>query len=115
MVVDETGGSHGIHDFHTILSLENSPKQEVFGKELYPSVFLKASLYARDIIMSHPFVDGNKRTSMSCAIIFLEDNGYTVSVKEGGIEEFALRIVKEKLEPKDISAWLKKHSKKIKS
>ena len=113
MVVDETGGLHGIRDRNILLSLEDTPRQEVFGKELYPTVFLKAAVYARSILMNHPFVDANKRTGMTCADIFLEENGYVIKVKEGGIEEFALRVVNERLDLKDTATWLKKHSKKI--
>ncbi|MBI2673996.1 MAG: type II toxin-antitoxin system death-on-curing family toxin [Candidatus Zambryskibacteria bacterium] len=115
MVVDETGGSHGIRDHNIILSLENTPNQQVFGKELYPTVFLKAAVYIRNIIMNHPFIDGNKRTGMTSAGVFLEDNGYIITVKEGGIEEFSLRVIDEKLDLNVIAIWLKKHSRKIKS
>lgn len=115
MIIDETGGMHGVRNNHAISSLENTPKQKVFGKELYPTIFLKAALYARDIIMNHPFIDGNKRTGMTCASIFLEDNGHQMTVKDGGVEEFALQIVEEKLDVEIISAWFKKYSKKLKS
>jgi len=114
MAIDETGGIHGIHNYDAILSLEVTPKQKVFGKELYPTIFLKAAVYARDIIMIHPFLDGNKRTGMISASIFLEDNGYKIVVKEGEIEKFALRIISEKLNLDTIVAWFKKHSKKVK-
>lgn len=115
MVIDETGGSHGVRDYHAVLSLEVSPRQHVFGKELYPTVFLKAALYAKEIITVHPFLDGNKRTGMGAASIFLENNGYKIIAKEGEIEKFALGIVGKKLDLKKIAAWLKKHSKKRKS
>ena len=109
MAVDETGGSHGVRDMHTVLSLGNSPKQAVFGEELYPTVFLKASVYAREIIMGHPFLDGNKRTAMVCASVFLEANNYFSNLKKGQIEKFALKIVKERLELNDIAKWFEKH------
>ena len=44
MIIDETGGLHGIRDHGVVLSCEASPKQNVFGKELYPSIFLKAAV-----------------------------------------------------------------------
>ena len=113
MVVDETGGSHGVRDHNAILSLENTPRQEVFGKELYPTIFLKAAVYIRNILMNHPFIDGNKRTGMTSASVFLEDNGYIITIVEGGVEKFALRVVNERLNLADISTWLKKYSKKI--
>lgn len=113
-IIDETGGLHGIRDYHSILSVENSSKQKVFGKELYPTIFLKAAIYARDIIMNHPFLDGNKRTGTTAASVFIEDNGYKITAKEGEIEKLALTIIKEKLSPEKIASWFEKNSQKIK-
>jgi len=90
------------------------PQQTAFGKELYPSVFLKAAVYARSIIMNHPFIDGNKRTGVTSAFVFLEWNGYESTAKEGEVEEFALKVVTEKFSLEIIADWFKKHSKKIK-
>ena len=112
MIIDETGGSHGVRDYHAILSLEELPKQKVFGEELYPTIFLKASVYARNIIMGHPFIDGNKRTGMTAALVFIEDNGYKIVAERGEIEKFALRIIEHKLQLDSIAAWFKKHSQK---
>lgn len=114
IVIDETGGSHGVRDYHLILSLEDSPKQKVFGKELYPTIFFKASVYARNIIDGHPFIDGNKRTTMTAASVFLENNGYKIIAKEGEIENFALKIINMKLDLEAIAVWFEKHSQKIK-
>lgn len=113
IIIDETGGSHGLRDYGVILSLVNLPRQKVFGKELYPSLFLKAAVYARNIIMGHPFVDGNKRTGMTAASVFLENNDYQIIAQKGEVEKMALRIVKRKLELKEISEWFKKNSQKI--
>lgn len=114
MVVDETGGIHGVRDSHAILSLEHAPRQVVFGKELFPTAFKKAAVYARDIIMNHPFLDGNKRTGMTAAVAFLENNGFIFQAREGEVERFALRIVKKHLVVAEIARWLKKHSRKLK-
>jgi len=113
MIIDETGGLHGVRDYHALLYLEDAPQQSVFGKELYPTVFLKAAVYTYNIIMSHPFLDGNKRTGITAAGIFMEKNGYTVIAKEGEIEKFALRIVVRKLSIEEIAQWFEKHSKKL--
>lgn len=110
MIIDETGGSHGIRDHHAILSMVSAPRQSAFGKELYSTPFLKAALYARDIIMNHPFIDGNKRTGITVASVFLENNGYRVVAREGEIEQLALDIIKNKWSVEVIANWLKKHS-----
>lgn len=112
-LIKQTGGMYGIRDRHLLASLEHSPQQSVFDKELYPTIFAKAAVYARDIALNHPFIDGNKRTAMVTASVFLENNNYKLEVVKGVIEKFALQIVTEKLTIESISSWLDKNSSKI--
>lgn len=113
MVIDETGGSHGVRDHHALAALRDLPKQKTFGKELYPTVFQKAAVYVRNIIGAHPFVDGNKRTAMAAAAVFMELNGYQTIAKEGEVEKMALRIIREKLSQEVIADWLRRHTRRI--
>lgn len=104
-IVDETGGLHGIRERHAIQSVVEQPRQSVFGKELYQTLPLKAAVYARNIIAHHPFLDGNKRTGVLVASVFLADNGLVVDAKEGEFFALAMHIAEEKLEYKAIVAW----------
>lgn len=106
LVVRTTGGSEGLRDLGRLESAIASQKQEVFGEELYRSVFDKAAALCRGIIADHPFVDGNKRTAMLTAMTFLELNGYQLVVCEGEVEEFAVNVAVDHLDIKTISAWL---------
>ena len=45
--------------------------------ELYLTPFQKAAVYAHHIITGHIFFDGNKRVGLTCALRFLELNGYS--------------------------------------
>ncbi len=112
IIIDETGGSHGVRDRHALATLEGLPRQSAFGKELYPTVFTKAAVYVRGIISVHPFVDGNKRTAMAAADVFLQRNGFRITVSKGGVEAFALSVISEKLDLESIASWLKKNSKR---
>ena len=114
LVVEKTGGSQGVREAHAILALKELPQQQAFRSELYPEIEIKAALYARNIIMSHPFVDGNKRTGMMSAIVFLEDNGYTFEAQPGEIEGFAVSIVTKHLTFEDIGEWIRAHVKRKK-
>ncbi len=107
-----TGGSHGLRSPEVLFGVELAPQQAVFGKDLYPTVFVKAAVYARDIIALHPFVDGNKRTGIVAAMTFLENNGYRFSAKRGEVENFAVKIAVDKPEIYIIAVWLKKHSRR---
>jgi len=111
-VIDETSGSHGLRDRQGLLSAIDLPKQKFSNKELYPTIHHKAAVYARNIITAHPFIDGNKRTGITVAFIFLENSKYKIIVPEGEIEKFALKIISERLSIGKIADWFKKYSKK---
>ncbi|MDO8521726.1 MAG: type II toxin-antitoxin system death-on-curing family toxin [bacterium] len=112
VVIDETGGNHGVRDRNAIASLEHLPKQEAFGRQLYPGLFQKAAVYVRNTIFSHPFIDGNKRTAMMASDVFLQLNGHEITIAKGGVEKFALAVIEKHLELEKIANWLKKNSKK---
>lgn len=112
-VVDETGGLHGLRDSGRLESAIARPGQIVFAKELYPTVFDKAAVYAHAIIFDHPFVDGNKRTAMVAAFVFLENNGFIATAKAGKIEKYAIEIVLKKYDVQTVSSWLKEHCERI--
>jgi death-on-curing protein len=38
-----------------------------------------AAAYAFHICQNHPFIDGNKRTALASALVFLELNGISIS------------------------------------
>lgn len=61
-------------------SAVQQPRQAFGGADLYPDLFAKAAALARGIICGHLFLDGNKRTGMEAAILFLEYNGSQVDL-----------------------------------
>jgi death on curing protein len=112
-IIDASGGSHGIRDKGRIESAILSMQQEVFGQDLYPTIFEKAAVLMRGVIADHPFADGNKRTGTMAALIFLNLNNYdTSALIDTELEDFAVRVAVEHLDVLTIAAWLKSHSKK---
>ena len=67
---------------------------EKFGDtDLFPTVFQKAATYAHHIITGHIFLDGNKRIGLTCALRFLELNGYSrLSNIDDSIIELGFKI-----------------------
>lgn len=111
-LIERYGGSHGTRDLERIKSAVAAPAQEVFGQEQYPDIFEKAAVYVRNIIGDHPFADGNKRTGITVAVMFLLQNGQKFNAKLGELENFAVQVAVKKLEIPEIAAWLKAHAKK---
>lgn len=58
------------------------PKQVLFGKELYPTIWLKAAFIIQKITKKHIFADGNKRTALITGLTFLRLNNHDVSFSE---------------------------------
>lgn len=110
-LIERYGGSHGVRDIERIKSVVQAPRQEVFGVPQYASLFEKSAVYARNIIGDHPFNDGNKRTGITVAVLFLQLNGVVLHLKKGELEDFAVRIAVERLDVPVIAAWLNQHSK----
>jgi death-on-curing protein len=65
------------------------------------------------LLKNYPFVDGNKRTALTAAGIFLELNGYNLLNDHDNEVNFALKVNSEHLTIEKIVKWLEKHSEKI--
>lgn len=78
----------------------------LYGQELYPDLFQKAGLIAWRIIVGHIFHDGNKRTGMESCRLFLELNGYILTM-DMEIVDIALRIATHDIEFDDFVHWLR--------
>lgn len=92
-VIEHAGiGSVGILDAGGLNSIVAAPKQVFFGKEAYPTIWLKAAYYLQKIAKKHVFVDGNKRTAMEAASMFLLLNGYDLNTKSEELGRFTLNV-----------------------
>lgn len=114
LAVKKYGGSHGIRDMGLVDSAVARPKSTFGGADLYPGIFEKAGALLQSLLKNHPFVDGNKRTALTSAAIFLKMNVYYLENAHKQEVEFALKVDNEHLEVEQIASWLKKHSKKRK-
>lgn len=111
-LIDETGGSHGIRDLGLLQSAVSRPMATFGGKDLYPDIFQKAAALMESLIKNHPFIDGNKRTAISSAGIFLRINRYNLETSQKELEEFTLNMAKGKASFADAVKWFKQYTQK---
>lgn len=107
------GGKEEVHDFTMLHSATERCRATFGGRDLYPSIFDKASALVQSLILNHPFNDGNKRTAFTSCALFLFFNQYKLKYFEKEAIQFTLDIDSHKLNFEQISLWLKKHAKKI--
>jgi len=107
------GGRGDIDDFTLLHSAVERPKATFGGKDLYPTIFIKAAAMLQSLVKNHPFDDGNKRTAYYSTKRFLLINGYDIPIKnEQIIIKFMVSVDVKKQSVKNIAYWLTSHSKK---
>jgi len=62
-IISSSGGARGIRDLKGLESAINQPRVTINEIDLYPDIISKAAALCFFIVMSHPFIDGNKRLS----------------------------------------------------
>ena len=112
-IIDLTGGTHGVRDIGRIASAVMRPKQQISGKDLYPSLFDKTAVYFEVLAYHHPFTDGNKRTAIAVAERFISLNQHTLLITNRGMVNFVLDAVAKKYDILTLAQWFKKHAKRI--
>ncbi len=108
-LIEQTGGSHGLRDLNLLRSAVARP-QATFSGDLYPDLFSKAAALMDSLIRNHAFVDGNKRTGVTSAAMFLRQNGRRLTATNLELETITRSIAQSKVELSEIANWLETHS-----
>lgn len=82
-VIAAYGGEGGIRDTGLLASAIAMPQQAFGGAYVHPDLFQMAGAYAFHICQNHPFVDGNKRTALASAVVFLFLNDKQIVMPSG--------------------------------
>ena len=113
-LVQETGGAHGVRDLSMLLSALGRPQAGFAGSDLYPDIFSKSAALLDSLIRDHPFLDGNKRTAITAAGIFLQLNGFSLVVQNEEMARFTLACAQSQVVLTEITQWLRIHCVEIK-
>ena len=109
-MVFKFGGLHGVRDVNLLSLAVGRPQMSVGFQDAYKTIFDKAAAMFHSIINNHPFLDGNKRTSLFSAILFLEYNGKKVEFTRKEAVKFTRKAHNEDYTIEQISKWLKQHT-----
>lgn len=111
-IIDESGGAHGVRDTGLLKSAIGRPQATFDRLDLYPEVFHKAAALMESLINNHPFIDGNKRTSIASTSLFLRRNGFRLEGTQQEIEIFTLDMALKKISTEGATNWLQAHAKR---
>ncbi len=107
-VLEAFGGMAGIADQGLLESAVAAPQATVFGQSPYADLTEVAAAYLFYLCRNHPFTDGNKRTAMAAAIVFLRLNGVEPKPDSSDWEALVLDVAASRLDRGQTTKRLKK-------
>jgi death-on-curing protein len=102
------GGLDGVRDENLLASAVLTPQSSFGGKSPYADIVEVAGAYLFYICGNHPFLDGNKRTAMMAAIIFLRLNGIDPAPDSDRWEQLVLDVAASNLDRDGTTRRLRK-------
>ena len=105
------GGDAGARDLGLLESAISVPQAGFGGQFLHSSLFEMAAAYAFHISENQPFVDGNKRTALAAALIFLEMNGILIKDPKDRLYDAMIKLATHRLGKKALAALLEELAK----
>jgi death-on-curing protein len=109
--IDEHGGNfmppHNFLHEENLDYLIDAVQAEMFGEPLYPTIADKTAVYCYNIICNHIFTDGNKRTGLAAALVFLNLNGFDLSetINDSILTAFILKLASGQSNLEECKAW----------
>ncbi|HEY4857409.1 MAG TPA: type II toxin-antitoxin system death-on-curing family toxin [Xanthobacteraceae bacterium] len=99
------GGSPGIRDAGLLESALDRPR----NKWAYESADLAelAAAYGYGIAQNHPFIDGNKRTSLLAIYTFLGWNGISFVVPEAEAAAMIMALAAGEVSEDNLARWIR--------
>ena len=108
-LLSEFGGATGVRDNGLLDSgLARAGNLHAYGQ---PTIFELAAAYAFGVVKNHPFIDGNKRTGFTIAVVFLELNGENFGASEVDATIQTLALAASELDEAGYAEWLKANCK----
>ena len=110
--IKQFGGLNGVRDENLLASAVLTPQSSFGGKSPYADIIEVAAAYLFYICKNHPFLDGNKRTAMMAAIVFLRLNGIEPLPDSAKWERLMLDVASSRITRDETTRRLRKLLKK---
>ena len=100
------GGADGIRDEGLLLSAL-ARAESIHAYEAEADAFRLAAAYCAGIVKNHPFIDGNKRTGVLSAVVFLGLNDIDLAFDEAMIVTMVYGLAAGDVQEDQFAAWLR--------
>jgi len=101
------GGSDGIRNINLLSAAVAMPFASFSGEYFHSDIYEMAAAYAFHICQNHPFVDGNKRTALASALVFLDMNGKGIIDETGKFYDAMMSLAAGQLSKQEFANILR--------
>jgi death-on-curing protein len=108
--VERYGGSHGVLDKNVVLSALHRPINRWLYDESVDFAEL-AGVYLVAFAGTQGFNDGNKRTGLACALVFLGLNEFSFDVPPQELYELTLAVANHQVSDSAVGVWFRERIK----
>jgi death on curing protein len=106
-------GNAQLRDSSLLLSALARPEGSAFGSDAYPSIYEKSAALLESLSRNHPFVNGNKRTTLIATLLFLERHQIRPKWNPEEALQFILAVAQGQRTIAEIAEWLSNNTEPI--
>jgi len=107
------GGGSGVRELELLKSAIATPAVTFGGTFLHESLTEMAAAYLFHISQNHPFVDGNKRTALAAALLFLWLNDLRVEADDDALYNLVIGVASGKTTKARVAMFLADHTRSV--
>ncbi len=104
--VERFGGAHGVLDSNVVLSALARPRQH-WSYDESADLADFAAAYLVGFARSQGFSDGNKRTGLACALVFLALKGAALHVNGADLYAITMKVATNQAGDPEVAAFLR--------
>ena len=108
-MIAEFGGDDEVRDPGLLESAVMMPAARFSGEYVHNGIPALATAYLFHICKNHAFMDGNKRTALASAVIFIQLNNMQLIATDDGLEKITMGVAEGSVTKDEATVFFRRH------
>lgn len=108
-MISEFGGDPAVRDPGLLESAIMMPAARFSGEFVHENIPAMAAAYLFHICKSHAFMDGNKRTALASAVIFIQLNNMRLIATDDELERITVGVAEGSATKDEVTEFFREH------
>ncbi|MBU0754361.1 MAG: type II toxin-antitoxin system death-on-curing family toxin [Planctomycetes bacterium] len=108
-MISEFGGNPSVRDPGFLESAVMMPAARFSGEFVHRDIPAMAAAYLFHLCKNHAFTDGNKRTALASAVIFIQINNMDIKATDDELERITIGVAEDTVTKDEVIIFFQKH------